>query len=203
MKGDIKAAIYARVSTRKGQDPKMQIRELREYCRRRGWQIASEYIDHGVSGAKDTRPALDRLMQDCRKRLIDAVIVYRYDRFARSLRFLVNALSEFDSLGIQFISLHESVDTGTPNGRLIFGIFASISEFERGLLSERIRSGLETARAQGKRLGRPPRMLSEDLIAKLRRDRSNGRLSLRELARKHSISVWRAYIICSQQRAEV
>ena len=129
----IRAAVYARVSTR-AQDADMQMRELREYAQRRGWQIAHEYVDRGVCGAKEQRPALDKLWSDCRKRLIDAVIVYRYDRFARSLRQLVNALCEFESLGIQFVSLHEGVDTSTPNGRLVFGIFASIAEFERELI---------------------------------------------------------------------
>src|SRR4029078_9187264 len=99
--------------------------------------------------------ALDRLLADCRKRRVDAVVVYRYDRFARSLRQLVNALEEFRSLGIDFISLHEGVDTSTPNGRLIFGIFASIAEFERELIRDRVRSGLALAKSQGKRLGRP------------------------------------------------
>ena len=117
--------------------------------------IANEYVDKGVSGAREHRPALDKLMADCRKRLVDAVVVYRYDRFARSLRQLVNALEEFRSLGIDFISLHEGVDTSTPNGRLIFGIFASIAEFERELIRDRVRSGLAAAKAKGKRLGRP------------------------------------------------
>jgi DNA invertase Pin-like site-specific DNA recombinase len=94
-------------------------------------------------------------MADCRRRRIDAVIVYRYDRFARSLRQLVNALEEFRSLGIEFISLHEGVDTSTPNGRLVFGIFASIAEFERELIRDRVRSGIAAARSKGKRLGRP------------------------------------------------
>src|SRR6516164_5775925 len=150
----IRAAVYARVSTR-AQDADMQMRELREYAQRRGWQIAHEYVDRGVCGAKEQRPALDKLWSDCRKRLIDAVIVYRYDRFARSLRQLVNALCEFDSLGIQFVSLHEGVDTSTPNGRLVFGIFASIAEFERELIRDRVRSGIAQARAKGRRLGRP------------------------------------------------
>ena len=114
----IRAAVYARVSTR-AQDADMQMRELREYAQRRGWQIAYEYVDRGICGAKERRPALDKLWSDCRKRLIDAVIVYRYDRFARSLRQLVNALCEFQSLGIQFVSLHEGVDTSTSNGRLV------------------------------------------------------------------------------------
>ena len=116
------------------EDPHMQLRELREYCQRRGMEIAGEYVDAGVSGAKERRPQLDALLAACRKRLVDAVVVYRYDRFARSLRQLVNALEEFRSLGIEFISLHEGVDTSTPNGRLIFGIFASIAEFERELI---------------------------------------------------------------------
>src|SRR6516162_2107993 len=151
----MRAALYARVSTHVGQNPEMQIAELRDYCARRGWEIAGEYVDVGVSGAKERRPQLDRLLVDCRKRGVDAVVVYRYDRFARSLRQLVNALCEFEALGIQFVSLHEGVDTSTPNGRLVFGIFASIAEFERELIRERVRSGLAAARARGKRLGRP------------------------------------------------
>jgi len=205
MKEAVKCALYARVSTRKGQDPKMQIKELREYCHRRGWKIAGEFIDSGVSGAIDTRPALDRLMRDCRLRLVDAVIVYRYDRFARSVRHLVNALCEFDSPGIRFVSLHEGVDTSTPNGRLIFGIFASIAEFERELMRERIRSGLASARAQGKTLGRPKAAckLSGEQITQLRKDHSRGKVSLRRLARKYDISLWRAFQFCAKKKVSV
>jgi DNA invertase Pin-like site-specific DNA recombinase len=133
----------------------MQIEELRAYCIRRQWDIVEEFIDSGVSGSKESRPALNRLLADAKRRKFDAVLVYRYDRFARSLRQLVNALAEFDALGIHFISLHEGVDTSTPNGRLVFGIFASIAEFERELIRGRVRSGLVAARAKGKRLGRP------------------------------------------------
>jgi DNA invertase Pin-like site-specific DNA recombinase len=146
----MRAALYARVSTLNGQDPEMQLRELREYCGRRGWAIAGEYVDCGISGSKERRPQLDRLLVACRKRQVDAVVVYRYDRFARSLRQLVNALEEFRSLGIDFVSLHEGVDTSTPNGRLVFGIFATIAEFERELIRDRVRSGLASARAKGK-----------------------------------------------------
>jgi DNA invertase Pin-like site-specific DNA recombinase len=129
-----RAALYARVSTNNGhQNPEMQLGELRIFCERRGWEIAAEYVDH-MSGAREKRPSLDRLLADCRHRAVDAVIVYRYDRFARSLRQFVKALEEFRSLGIDFISLHEGVDTSTPNGRLVFGIFASIAEFERELI---------------------------------------------------------------------
>jgi DNA invertase Pin-like site-specific DNA recombinase len=151
----MRAAIYARVSTNNGQDPTVQTRELREYCARRGWEIAGEYVDAGVSGAKQSRPQLDSLLAACRKRRVDAVVVYRYDRFARSLRQPVNALKDFRSLGIEFISLHEGVDTSTPNGRLVFGIFASIAEFERELIRDRVRSGMAAAKSKGKRLGRP------------------------------------------------
>ena len=152
----MRAAIYARVSTTNhGQNVSMQTRELREYCQRRNWEIEGEYVDAGVSGAKERRPQLDALLVACRKRRVDAVVVYRYDRFARSLRQLVNALEEFRSLGIEFISLHEGVDTSTPNGRLVFGIFASIAEFERELIRDRVKSGIAAARSKGKRLGRP------------------------------------------------
>jgi DNA invertase Pin-like site-specific DNA recombinase len=163
-----RAAIYARVSTHNGQNPEMQLEELRAYCKRRGWEIAGEYVDVGISGAKERRPALDRLLVLCRKRSLDAVVVYRYDRFARSLRQLVNALEEFRALGIDFVSLHEGVDTSTPNGRLVFGIFASIAEFERELIRDRVRSGLASAKARGKRLGRPRVIVDSDRIATLR-----------------------------------
>ena len=163
-----RAAIYARVSTRNGQNPEMQLAELRAYCQRRELEIAGEYVDQGVSGAREQRPALDRLLADCRKRRVDAVVVYRYDRFARSLRQLVNALEEFRVLGVDFISLHEGVDTSTPNGRLVFGIFASIAEFERELIRARVRSGIAAAKARGKRLGRPKATVDTARIAVLR-----------------------------------
>jgi len=152
----MRAALYCRISTSNhGQNPDMQLRELREYCARRGFEIAAEYIDSGISGSKERRPQLDKLWADAKRRRFDAVVVYRYDRFARSLRQLINALEEFRALGIEFVSLHEGVDTATPNGRLIFGIFASIAEFERELIRDRVRSGIASARAKGKRIGRP------------------------------------------------
>lgn len=164
----IRAALYARVSTTNGQNPEMQPEELRQYCARRGWKVAGEYVDRGISGSREQRPELDRLLTACRKRQADAVVVYRYDRFARSLRQLVNALEEFRSLGINFVSLHEGVDTSTPNGRLVFGIFATIAEFERELIRERVRSGLASAKAKGKRLGRPRVIVDAQQIASLR-----------------------------------
>jgi len=180
----VRAAIYARVSTSNhSQSPEMQLLELREYANRRAWQTV-EYVDVGVSGSKEHRPELDRLLSECRRRRVDAVLVYRYDRFARSLRQLVNALEEFRSLGIQFISLHEGVDTSTPNGRLVFGIFASIAEFERELIRDRVRSGLAAARANGKRLGRPRVVADRARIAALR---AQGR-SWREITEETGIS---------------
>ena len=163
----MRCAIYGRVSTVE-QSTAMQLEELRAYCQRRGWEIAEEFTDAGVSGSKESRPALDRLLKAAKRRAFDAVLVYRYDRFARSLRQLVNALSEFDALGIHFVSLHECVDTSTPNGRLVFGIFASIAEFERELIRSRVRSGLAAARACGKRLGRPRVVVDVHRITALR-----------------------------------
>jgi DNA invertase Pin-like site-specific DNA recombinase len=183
-------ALYARVSTTNhGQDTDVQLRELREYCQRRGCEIAGEYVDAGVSGAKERRPQLDALLAACRKRRVDAVVVYRYDRFARSLRQLVNALEEFRSLGIEFISLHEGVDTSTPNGRLVFGIFASIAEFERELIRDSVKSGIASARAKGKRLGRPPVAVDAARIGRLR---ASGR-SWPQIAAELGVSVGKVF----------
>ena len=176
--------LYARVSTNNGQDPEVQLRELREFCQRRGFEIVEEFVDKGISGSRERRPALDKLMVACRKRLVDAVVVYRYDRFARSLRQLVNALEEFRALGIEFISLHEGVDTSTPNGKLVFGIFASIAEFERELIRDRVRSGLAAARAKGRSIGRPRVAVNALRIASLR---DQGR-SWAEITRETGIS---------------
>jgi DNA invertase Pin-like site-specific DNA recombinase len=164
----MRVALYARVSTNNGQHPEMQLSELRAFASRRGWEVTGEYVDEGISGARERRPALDRLWEDCRKRRVDAVVVYRYDRFARSLRQLVNALEEFRALGIEFVSLHEGVDTSTPNGRLVFGIFATIAEFERELIRSRVRSGLASAKAKGKKLGRPHVAVDATQVATLR-----------------------------------
>src|SRR5579883_2525421 len=163
----MRCAIYGRVSTAE-QSTQMQLEELRAYCERRGWEIIEEFTDTGISGSKESRPALNRLLISARRRRFDAVLVYRYDRFARSLRQLVNALSEFDALGIHFVSLHEGVDTSTPNGRLVFGIFASIAEFERELIRSRVRSGLAAAKAKGKRLGRPRTVVDAAQVVRLR-----------------------------------
>jgi DNA invertase Pin-like site-specific DNA recombinase len=166
----VKIAIYCRCSTQ-DQTVNLQLDELRAYCGRRQWDISDEFIDSGFSGSKESRPSLDRLMRAAKRRAFDIVLVYRYDRFARSLKHLVNALCEFDSLGIHFVSLHEGVDTSTPNGKLVFGIFASIAEFERQLIIARTKSGMQAAKARGKHIGRPRVTVN---AAKIRSLRQNG-----------------------------
>lgn len=180
-----RVALYARVSTHNGQDPGMQLREMREYTQRREWVIASEYIDAGVSGAKDSRPELNRLMTDAKRRHFDAVLVWKLDRFGRSLKHLVNALAEFEALGIAFVSLKDNLDLSTPSGRLMFQIIGAMAEFERSLIQERVRSGLKNARAKGKRLGRPTVQIDSAEIAHLR----NEGLSMAAIAQQLGVSV--------------
>ena len=164
-----RTALYARISTsNNGQSPEMQLRELREYCERRGWTVAGEYVDTGISGAKDRRPELDRLMSDAHKRRFDTVAVWKFDRFARSLSHLLRALDTFRVLGIEFVSLSESLDTATPAGRMVFTVLGAVAELERSLIVERVRTGLRNARAKGKRLGRPRVYVNPARIAALR-----------------------------------
>src|SRR5208283_5174513 len=163
------AAIYARVTTLNGgQDPTMQTRELAEYCQRRGWEVFDYYVDKGVSGKKDSRPQLNRMMEDAHARRFDVVVVWRFDRFCRSVSHLLRALETFNALGIQFVSLCEQVDTSTPTGKLVFTVLGAVSEGERNLIAERVRAGLRNARAKGKRLGRPTKCVDVDRIKSLR-----------------------------------
>ncbi len=163
-----RVALYARVSTANGQqDPEMQLRELREYAEHRGLIIIGEYIDR-MTGSKDSRPALNRLMTDAQRRKFDAVLVWKLDRFGRSLRHLVNALAELEALGLTFISLRDNLDLSTPSGRLMFQIIGAMAEFERALIQERVRAGIRNARAKGKRLGRPRVIVDASRIASLR-----------------------------------
>ena len=165
----MRAAIYARVSTSNhGQDIGMQTRELREYCERRGLEIVGEYLDSGVSGAKDSRPELNRLIADAKQRRFDTVCVWKLDRFGRSLRHLVNALADLESLGISFVSLKDNLDLSTPSGRLMFQIIGAMAEFERALIQERVRAGIRNARAKGRRIGRPRVAVDASRIARLR-----------------------------------
>src|SRR6202162_2001706 len=166
----MRAAIYARVSTsNQGQDPHVQTRELGEFCERRGWTLL-EYVDIGISGTKEKRPALDRLVADAHRRKFDVVIVWRFDRFARSVSHLLRALETFKALGIEFVSLSEQVDTTTPTGKMIFTVLGAVAELERSLIAERVRAGLRNARAKGKRLGRPTKQIDAAQIAALRAD---------------------------------
>lgn len=156
MRSDFQVALYARVSTRdKGQNPELQLRELRDYCERRSWEIVGEYIDRGYSGAKESRPALDQLMKDAKRRKFDAIAVWKLDRFGRSLKHLVTALAELNAVGVQFVSLTDGFDLTTPAGRALFGMCSVMAEFERDLIRERVRAGMRNARRNGKRLGRP------------------------------------------------
>jgi len=165
----MRVAIYARVSTSNhGQDVTMETRELREYCERRGWQIAGEYIDEGISGAKDRRPQLDRLMADAHKRRFDAVCVWRFDRFARSVSHLLRALETFKALGIEFVSYSEQMDTSTPTGKMIFTVLGAVAELGRSLIAERVRAGMRNAKAKGRTLGRPRVSVDRQEIESLR-----------------------------------
>jgi DNA invertase Pin-like site-specific DNA recombinase len=178
-----RVAIYGRVSTSE-QDAGMQLAELRDYAARRGWQIADEYVDEGISGTKASRPQLDRMMTDARRRRFDIVLCWRFDRFARSTGHLLGALDEFRNLGIDFVSLNESVDTTSPLGKAMFTIVSAIAELERSIIIERVRSGIARARAKGKRLGRP--LGSRIDVAEVCRLKADG-LSVRDIARRLGI----------------
>src|SRR5437867_10725408 len=149
----MKAAIYARVSTL-DQEPENQLAELRRYATARGW-TAVEYIDRGVSGSKDRRPALDRLVADAKRRRFDVLVCWRLDRLGRSLKHLITLLDELQAWGIAFVSLAEGIDATTPAGKLQMHILGAIAEFERARIQERVRAGLARAKSQGRRLGRP------------------------------------------------
>ena len=159
----LRAAIYARVSTL-DQEPENQLTELRRYVDARGW-TAQEYVDHGVSGSKERRTALDQLIRDAHRRRFDAVVCWRLDRLGRSLKHLVTLLDEFQALGVSFVSLGEGIDLGTPAGRLQLHILAALAEFERARIAERVSAGLARAKSQGRQLGRPRVEVSLDALA--------------------------------------
>ena len=193
-----RAALYARVSTEE-QNTDAQVSALRDYVRRRGWTISKVYKDKGISGVTTSRPALDELMKDCRRGAIDVVVVWKFDRFARSLRALISALELFKALHIDFVSVTESIDTALPAGELVFQIFGAVAQFERALIGERVRSGLDHARKRGKVLGRPPlRKLTSNEITQLQRERIRQGSPFRELAQKFGVSVWTAHRLCTR-----
>ena len=181
----MRVALYARVSTKNSQDPETQLMALREYAKARRLEVFGEYVDVGISGGKDSRPALNELMADARKRRIDTVLVARFDRFARSTRHLVLALEEFNALGVDFISLAESIDTSTPMGKMTFTVIAAVAELERALIRERVVMGLQRAKAQGKRLGRPSGTKAN--VRKIQKLKSQG-LSIRQIASEMKVS---------------
>ncbi len=179
-----RVAIYARVSTL-DQKPQMQLRELRAYAKQRRLTLVYEFVDH-ASGAKDQRPELDQLWRHVRSRKVDIVLVWKFDRFARSTKQLVIALEEFNHLGVDFISLTEQIDTSAPMGKALFTIISALAELERSDISDRVRSGLANAKAQGKRLGQRP--LDEKIVKEIRRLRHQEKKSLRQIAKQLGVA---------------
>ena len=193
---DMHCALYARVSTF-DQEPENQLQELRRYAEARGWTVA-EYIDRGISGSKDRRPALDQLLVDARRRRFDVLVVWRLDRLGRNLKHLVTLLEDVQAVGIAFVSLGEGIDCTTAAGRLQLHVLAALAEFERARIAERVRAGLARVRASGKRLGRPA---ANVVLADVMR---TAHLSVREAAATLGVSrsvVHRARV--SQKPAEL
>ena len=177
----------------------MQLRELREYCQRRGWEIIHEYVDVGISGTKEKRPQLDKLLADAHRRYFDVVVVWRFDRFARSVSHLLRALENFRSLGIEFVSLSEQVDTSTPTGKMIFTVLGAVAELERSLIVERVRAGLRNARAKGKKLGRPRKVTNQDEIDRMRSQGASWRAIGRAIGVSHA-TAWGAAVRAGKAR---
>jgi len=180
-----RVGIYARVSTL-DQSVESQLLDLRRYVSDRGWEIYQEYCDSGISGTRDSRPALNRLMNDARKRRFDAVLVWRFDRFARSTKHLILALEEFRNLGIDFISYQENIDTSSPLGGAIFTIISAVAQLERDIIAERVRSGLRRAVERGKQLGRPKTHIDPEEVHRLRSQGLSHRAIARQLGVAHS-----------------
>jgi DNA invertase Pin-like site-specific DNA recombinase len=172
----MRAAIYARVSTL-DQHVENQLAELRAYCERGGW-TATEFVDRGVSGAKDRRPALDEMLVAAKRRKFDIVVCWRLDRLGRNLRHLILSLDELHALGIAFVSFAEGIDATTPAGRLQLHVLGAIAEFERARIQERVKAGLARARAQGRKLGRRERHIPEEQLVAIQG------LPVREAARR-------------------
>lgn len=180
-----RVGLYVRVSTVNGQQsPDMQLNDARPYCQLRGWPIVEEYIDCGVSGAKDNRPELDRMMADARRRRFDVVLVWKFDRFARSTSHLLRALEEFKALNIDFVSLTEGVDTSTPMGKMVFTVLGAVAELERSLIVERVKAGMRNARSKGHLPG--PKRFKLDVVNIRQRIQSGE--SLRTVAKALNVS---------------
>lgn len=178
-------ALYARVSTL-DQNCDLQLADLRRYAGQR-FSRSYEYVDTGVSGTQRRRPQLDALMKDAHRRVFDVVLVWKFDRFARSLKHLIDSLEEFRALGIDFISYTEGIDTTTPAGQLLFHVVGAVAQFERDLIAERVRAGMAHARAIGKHIGRPRAVIDRERAVRLR---AQG-MSLREIGRTLEVPVSR------------
>jgi len=178
-----KVAVYVRVST-KDQSVDMQLNDLERYSKERGLSVFKVYKDNGVSGTKELRPALNDLINDARKRKFDTVLVWRFDRFARSTKHLVTALYEFRNLDIDFISYQENIDTSSPLGEAIFTIISAMSKLERDIIAERVKGGLRKARANGKRLGRPKSEVDTVKVIEYRKQNK----SIRQIAKELGLS---------------
>jgi DNA invertase Pin-like site-specific DNA recombinase len=185
----LKAALYARVSRNNGhQDPEVQLREMREYCKSRGWWAYAEYVDTGVSGSKESRPQLNQLMADAAIRKFDVVIVWKFDRFARSAQHLLKALESFNSMSISFVSTTEGIDTSTPMGKLVFTVLGAVAEMERALIVERVRAGIRKAKATGTRSGLPIGSPRNELTTEQVRARQVSGESVSQIAKSLGIS---------------
>jgi DNA invertase Pin-like site-specific DNA recombinase len=181
-----RAAVYIRVSCAE-QNGGAQERALREYVQRRGWKLQQIYRDQGVSGASSNRPALNELLKACRRGSVDVVVVWKFNRFACSLKQLMSGLEMCRALGIDFVSVTESIDTSLPSGEIVFQMIGAVAQFERSLIAERVRLGLANALAQGKVLGRPP----------LRTLTVHDDVPFRVLAERFGVSVWTAHGMCA------
>jgi DNA invertase Pin-like site-specific DNA recombinase len=160
-----RVALYARVSTKQhGQDPETRLVALRQFASHKGYIICEEYVDHGWSGAKERRPALDRLLADARSKNFDVVLVWRFDRFARSVKQLISSLALFRELSIDFISQSEQIDTTTAVGRMVFTVLAAVGEMVREIIRENVQMGVDRARAEGKKLGRPTVLIDKQRV---------------------------------------
>lgn len=182
----MRAAVYARVSTNNHhQDPEVQLRDIRAFCQYKGWEIVETYIDRGVSGAKASRPELNRLMADAAERKFDVVIVWKFDRFARSATHMLRALEAFQLKGIAFASVTEQIDSSTAMGKCMFTVIAAIAEMERSNIVERVHAGLRNARAKGTKLGR---RFQHQIDLKAVRERIAAGESVRSIAKTIGVS---------------
>jgi len=181
----MQVAAYARVSTiNHHQDPEVQLRDIRDYCARKGWELTEEYVDKGLSGTRANRPELNRLMTDADGKKFGAVIVWKFDRFARSSAHLINSLQRFKSLGVEFVSVQDNIDTSTPMGECVFTILAAFGQLEHAVIVERIKAGLRNAKAKGRMPGKKRRILDLPAV----RERMSAGESMRKVAKSLGIS---------------